>query len=90
MQNAWTEVSVVEDVATAGSGAANAAYFARRAWLTHGPRRLAAGVLALLCAASALAAVDAGPPGPATVLAQAPLLVANLAIAALLWRGAGR
>ncbi len=90
MQNAWTGVSVVEDVATAGSGAVNAAYFARRAWAAHGPRRMAAGVLALLCAASALAAVDTGPPGPATVLAQAPLLIANLAVSVLLWLGAGR
>jgi hypothetical protein len=90
MQNMWDGVSVVEDVATAGSGAANAAYFARRAWLAHGPRRLAAGLLALLCASSALAAVGAGDPGPASVLAQAPLLAANLAVSALLWVGAGR
>lgn len=90
MQNGWAGVSVVEDVATAGSGAVNAAYFARRAWMAHGPRRAAAGVLALLFAASALSVVDAGPAGPAAVLAQAPLLVANLAVSALLWVGAGR
>ena len=60
MQHVWDGVSVVEDVATAGSGAMNAAYFARRAWAAQGPRRLAAGVLALLCAASALAVTDTG------------------------------
>lgn len=90
MQNVWGGVSVVEDVATAGSGAVNAAYFARRAWAAHGPRRVAAAVLAALFAASALVAVDSGAPGPVTVLAQAPLLVANLAVSALLWAGAGR
>jgi hypothetical protein len=90
MQNVWDGVAVVEDVATAGSGAVNAAYFAQRAYGAHGPRRVAAGVLALLCAGSALAAVGTAEPGPASVLAQAPLLAANLAVSALLWVGAGR
>lgn len=79
----WDSAALVEDLASAGSGGLNAAYFTHRARAGTGPRRLAAAVLALLCGGAALQAaqhlVVAGP-GAAEVLARVPLLAANLAV----------
>ena len=91
MSSVWAGVSTFEDIATAGSGALNAAYFARRAWLARGGRRFAAALLAALFAGTALASMHLGDgPGAAEVLSRAPLLLANLTASALLWAGAGR
>jgi hypothetical protein len=87
----WDGVAVVEGVAGAGSGAANAVYFARTARRARGPRRGAAALLSLLFGGAALAAAHAaGQPDAAAAVALAPLLAANLVTNALVWAGAGR
>jgi hypothetical protein len=87
----WDGVAVAEGVAGAGSGAANAAYFARTAYRARGPRRGAAALLSLLFAGTALAAAQAGgDPDAASAIALAPLLTANVVTNALVWAGAGR
>jgi hypothetical protein len=84
-------MAVVEGVATAGSGAANAAYFARRAYRSRGPRRGAAMLLSLLFAGTAAVAAHlVGQPDAAAAIAIAPLLTANLAASAVLWSAAKR
>jgi hypothetical protein len=89
--NVWYGVAVVEGVASAGSGAANAAYFAQRAYRERGPRRGAAALLSLLFAGAAAVSMHAaGEADAAAAVAVVPLLTANLAASALLWAGAGR
>ncbi len=89
----WSTVALANEVATAGSGAANAAYFAHRASHARGPRRAAALLLALLFAATALYAaaylLNAGPT-PEGALLRLPLLIANLAVGLAIAAGAGR
>ena len=89
----WSSVAVVNEVATAGSGAANAAYFAHRASRARGPRRAAALLLTLLFAATALDAAAylllAGPTSEGALL-RMPLLIANLAVGLAIAFGAGR
>ena len=81
----WSGLAIAGEVATAGSGAANAAWFAHRALGSAGPRRLAALLLMLLFAAVALDAaahVLPGAPGWPSLqgaLLRLPLLAANLA-----------
>lgn len=83
-------VAVVEEIATAGCGGVNAAYFASRAWRTRGTRRAAATVLATLFAGSALAAGQPHEPGLADIALHASLLAANVGTLLLIWLGAGR
>lgn len=91
----WSSLAFAHEVATAGSGAANAAWFAHRASRSRGPRRAAALLLALLFAAVALDAAAwllAAAPGEARpqALLRAPLLAANLAAGLAIAAGAGR
>ncbi|MQA00305.1 MAG: hypothetical protein GEU80_13425 [Dehalococcoidia bacterium] len=84
MGGLWHGLAVAEEAAIAGSGAANAAFFARRAAGLHGPRRLAAAVLAALFGGVAIEAVGdlalgAGGTGADVVLGQTPLLLAMAA-----------
>ena len=96
MHSFWSGVAAAGDAATAGSGAANAAWFARRAAASRGPRRLGALLLTLLFAAVALdagaglALAAPGEAAAAAALAGAPLLLANLAVGCAVLAGAGR
>lgn len=94
MTGFWNAISVAEDVTTAGSGAANAAYFAGRSVGLSGARRMAALLLALLCGAIAMQAVahllGVGDAGPAVALVRAPLLVASVAIVVIVLMKARR
>lgn len=92
---AWDQISVVEELATAGSGAANAIYFSGRS-LRAGVgrrRRVAALVLATLFLGTALNVVSAQLVGDGGALAAAlrlPLLAGNIAAFSLILAGAGR
>ena len=92
----WSGVAIAGEVATAGSGAANAAWFAHRALGTAGPRRLASLLLMLLFAAVALDAaahVLPGAPGWPSLqgaLLRLPLLAANVLAALAILAGSGR
>ncbi len=93
MNSIWSGVALAEDVATAGSGAANAAYFAHRAAVTHGSRRLGALLLTLLFVAittDALAHLALAEPSAEGALLRAPLLLANVAVGLAIVAGAGR
>ena len=91
----WSEVSLLEELATAGSGTANALYFGAHS-LRGGvpaPRRTAALILVALFAGSALTAVaelafDGG--GALWAAVRLPLLLGNLATFSLILAGAGR
>lgn len=90
MPAVWTQLAFGEQAATAGAGAANAAYFGRRAIEERGPRRLAAALLAGLFAGGAgQAMVHAahGTADPGVVLADAPFLAANLGVFVLVALG---
>jgi hypothetical protein len=89
----WPGVAIAEDVATAGSGVANAAYFAHRGAASTGPRRLGALLLTLVFAAIALDAIAylaLADPSAEGALLRAPLLLANVAIGVAIAAGAGR
>ena len=93
MNPLWSGVAFAGHVATAGSGAANAAYYAHRGVTAHGPRRLGALLLALLFAAitlDAIASLVLGEPSAVDALLRAPLLLANVAIGLVIVAGAGR
>ena len=93
MNSIWSGVALAEDVATAGSGAANAAYFAQRAAATQGSRRLGALLLTLLFVAitsDALAQLALAEPSVEGPLLRAPLLLANIAVGLAIAAGAGR
>ena len=92
----WSGFAIAGEVATAGSGVANAAWFAHRAARTAGPRRLASLLLMLLFAAVALDAAAHVLPGAPSwpsmqgALLRLPLLVANVAAGLAILAGAGR
>ena len=89
----WSAVAFAEHAAIAGTGAANAAYFAHRGYSARGARRTGALLLTVLFAAislDALAAVGLSEPGAAGALLRAPLLLANAATGAVIALGAGR
>jgi hypothetical protein len=91
--NVWADVSILEYVATASSGAVNASVFARRAAVARGPRRAAALLLASLFSATALDAaahLQASDPGAIEVAARTPMFLATLTATGLLLAGAGR
>lgn len=93
MAGLWNDVSIAEELATAGTGAANALYFASRTLRSGGPRRVAALVLVALFAGAALEAgvpLVLGEAGPLAAALRLPVLFANLATFALIFRGAGR
>lgn len=93
MAGLWAGVAITQELATAGSGAANAAYFAGRVVRERGPRRVAAMVLTVLFAGVSLSAgaqLLAGDPGAGAVLVRLPLLAANLAALAIVALGARR
>ena len=92
----WSGFAIAGEVETAGSGVANAAWFAHRAAHTAGPRRLASLLLMLLFAAVALDAAAHVLPGAPSwpslqgVLLRLPLLAANVAAALAILAGSGR
>jgi len=89
----WSGVAFAEHAAIAGTGAANAAYFAHRGLRARGARRLGALLLTVLFAAislDALAALGLSEPGAADALLRAPLLLANAATGVVIALGAGR
>lgn len=93
----WHQIAVIEELATAGSGAANAIYFTGRA-LRAGVvarRRTAALVLAMLFIGSALSATASyagggGGDGVIVALIRLPLVAGNLGAFTLILAGAGR
>lgn len=92
---AWDQISVVEELATAGSGAANAIYFSGRSLRAGagGKQRAAALVLATLFLGTALNVAAIHVAGDGGVLAAAlrlPLLAGNVAAFSLILAGAGR
>ena len=90
---AWNQISIAEQLATAGTGTVNALYFAGRALRIGGPRRGAALVLTALFAGSALdaaARLALGDNDVAAAAVRLPLLAANLAAFSLILAGAGR
>lgn len=91
---AGSSAVTLQDAAIAGSGAANAAYFAARAWRGTGARRLAAAVLLLTFAGLALDGalhLATAPAAPAAVaLLRLPALAGSLAASALIAIGVGR
>ena len=92
----WSGFAIAGEVATAGSGVANAAWFAHRASRSAGPRRLASLLLMLLFAAVARDAAAHLLPGAPSwpslqgVLLRLPLLAANVAAALAILAGSGR
>jgi hypothetical protein len=93
VQGLWNGLGIAQQVAMAITGAANAAYFTRRAFTEHGARRLAAIVLVAVFAGIALdGALHLGdaPAGTAELVRRSPLLTASLVTSALLVLGAGR
>ncbi len=93
MQNLWSGAGLAQHALMAVSGAANAAYFARRALVERGARRLAAIVLVAVFAGIALdGALHLGDASGAAaeVVRRTPLLTATLVTSALLALGAGR
>jgi hypothetical protein len=92
-QLGWGELAAFEDIATAGSSAANAAVFLGRASHSRGPRRLAALLLAGLFASLSIGAAGEllpGAPPALDVLLGMPVLIADLAVTAVLAMGARR
>ncbi len=93
MAGLWAGAAVTEQLATAGSGVVNAAYFASRIVRERGPRRVAALVLTALFAGITL---DAGvrllaeDTAAVAVLVRLPVLAANLAALTLICLGARR
>ena len=90
MSGLWTTLALGEQAATAGAGAANALYFIRRAVAERGPRRVAAALLGGLFAGSAGHAATHAWRGSAeagVVLADAPVLLANVGVLALVMAG---
>ena len=88
----WAQISAFQDVATAGSGAINAAVFFDRAARSRGPRRAAALLLAgvfIAITAGALGGLVSGPAAFEAAL-RGPLLVANLAVTAVVTTRARR
>ena len=84
---------MAEDLATAGGGAAGAAYYLGRAARGVPARRFAALLLALLFIGTTLDAAThllVGEASAGTVLLRAPLALASSAVAALILTGAGR
>lgn len=95
MTAVWNDISIAEELATAGTGMANALYFASRALqsTTSGPRRVAAAVLVALFAGSALEAtthIALGEAGAIAAAARLSLLLGNLATFSLILAGGGR
>ena len=90
MSNGWDSLATAESVATAGTGAANAAYFAHRAWRSAGPRRTAALLLVGVFVASIAGAVGGDHASAAEVALRAPALLANAAVSLVLWLGGSR
>lgn len=89
----WSGAGLAQHAVMAVSGAANAVYFARRALMERGARRLAAIVLVAVFAGIALdgmAHLGDAPATAAEVVRRAPLLTATLITSALLVLGAGR
>ncbi|MDP6607063.1 MAG: hypothetical protein QF664_12515 [Dehalococcoidia bacterium] len=91
---AWDQIAVVEELATAGSGAANAVYFSGRS-LRPGAcvkRRVAALALATLFLGTALniAAAHLSDGGVLAAALRLPLLAGNVAAFSLVLAGAGR
>ncbi len=94
---AGSSAVTLQDAAIASSGAANAAYFAARAWRLQGARRLAAVVLLLTFAGLALdgalhlvAPATAAASPMAVALLRLPTLAGSLGASALIAIGAGR
>lgn len=95
MTAVWNDISIAEELATAGSGAANAVYFAGRALQStaSAPRRFAALVLVALFAGSALEAtthIALGEAGAVAAAARFALLLGNLATFSLILAGGAR
>ena len=93
MHPLWSGVAFAEHAAIAGTGAANAAYFAHRGCRARGARRLGALLLTVLFAAislDAFATLGLSEPGAAGALLRAPLLIANAATGVVIALGAGR
>ena len=95
MTAVWNDISIAEELATAGAGTANALYFAGRALqgTVGGPRRFAAAVLVALFAGSALEAtthIALGEAGAVAAAARLSLLLGNLATFSLILAGRGR
>jgi hypothetical protein len=89
----WAHIAGIEDAATAGSSAINAAMLLERALRGRGPRRTAASLLSSLFVAIGLSATShlvVADPGAAEVLLRGPLLTACLAVTAVLALGARR
>ncbi|MDA0270360.1 MAG: hypothetical protein O2919_04955 [Chloroflexi bacterium] len=80
----WAGLGAAEHAAIATGGAWNAFYFARRAVLDRGGRRLAAAVLALLFASITLEVLTGSAASAASEVAlRAPLTLALLAVTTL-------
>jgi hypothetical protein len=93
MHGAWDTVVRVEDAALAGSGLANALYFARRIAGSRGPRRLAALVLATLFAGLGLDGLAAWlglEAGASAAGLRAPLVLGSVATSLLVFGGRTR
>jgi hypothetical protein len=93
MAMGWAQIAYLQDAATAGSGAINAAMFLERALHARGPRRTAAGLLSSLFSAVALTALGhlaAADSGAAEALLRGPLLGACIAVTTVLAMGARR
>lgn len=89
----WAQIAVLEDAATAGSGAINAAMFLERALRAGGPRRTAAALLTSLFGAVALTAaagLAGSGSGAVEVVLGGPLLAACIAVTGILALGARR
>lgn len=93
----WHQISVIEELATAGTGAANAIYFTGRALRAGAAarRRTAALVLAMLFLGSALSATASyagggSDGGVAVALLRLPLVAGNVGAFTLILAGAGR
>ena len=93
MQGWWNGIGVAQQLAMALTGAANAAYFARRAVTERGARRLAALVLVAVFTGIALDGslhLGEAPASASEIVRRSPLLTASLVTSALLVLGAGR
>ncbi len=89
----WAQIAGIEDAATAGSSAINAAVLVERALRARGPRRTAASLLSSLFVAIGLSTAGhfvAAEPGAVEVLLRGPLLTACLAVTTVLVLGARR
>lgn len=92
MQGLWSGLGVAQQATMALTGAGNAIYFARRAALERGVRRLAAVVLVGIFSGIALdGALYLGDDAAGLAwVHRTPLLAASLTTSALLVLGAGR